>query len=103
MTDNPTLRGPIMLEMIAADYEHQMWERRWKALRRMNFPERFVDSDGAWSINRFVDYAGKACGFQDEQPDRPDPTMTPIERLEAELGRRLSADERRALAKGATP
>jgi hypothetical protein len=58
------MNRPIMLEIAAADDTHQMWERRWNALKQMYAIERcFADRDGKWGLRDFLDYAGEACGF----------------------------------------
>lgn len=62
----------IMLEMASASDEHEMWERRWNALRQMYAIERcFADSDGRWGLRDFLDYAGQACGYSSDSGRLP--------------------------------
>jgi len=56
--------GTIMLEIAKADADAVMWERRWKALRALNYHNtNFSDSDGRWTLADFITYAGYVCGF----------------------------------------
>lgn len=61
--------GTIMLQMAAADAEHQKWEGRWKALIQMYPRERpcFVDRDGDWCLRDALEYLGEVSGFAHQQ------------------------------------
>ena len=54
----------VMLEIAAADAEHQKWERRWLALGQMYERQpSFADRDGKWGLRDFLDYVGQTNGF----------------------------------------
>jgi hypothetical protein len=69
--------GAIMLEIAAADDAHQMWERRYWALKQMYATERcFADQDGRWGLRDFLSYSASVCGFA-EDADQTRPALTP--------------------------
>lgn len=56
--------APIMLEIATAGDTHDMWERRWQAMRRIYAIERcFADRDGKYGLRDVLEYMGEACGW----------------------------------------
>lgn len=62
--DNAINMNAIVLNIEAASERDQMWHRRWKVLRALNYHNtNFVDQDGPWTLADFITYAGEICGF----------------------------------------
>lgn len=61
----PVSMNRIVLQMEAASERDMMWERRWQALRALNYHNtNFVDSNGRWTLADFISYAGEVCGYR---------------------------------------
>lgn len=66
---------PIRLQIEDPGEEYWKWNRRWKAMKALNFHDtKFSDQDGRWTLSDFIAYAGEACGFT-----LPDMTRKPTD------------------------
>lgn len=64
----PDATGRIMLEMAKASDVDAMWEKRWLALRSLNYHNtNFADQHGRWTLADFINYAGEVCGYAPEK------------------------------------